>query len=90
MTGKTLDISEYLDFGVYDHVSYKENSGLGVTSIGIWPGVSHIVGGLIVYYVLTQKGTVMSRTTLQRLNNLEKDTYERRSSINEFDSGIRR
>jgi hypothetical protein len=47
VTGETLNISEYLDFGFYDHVSFKENAGLGVTSIGRWlGGVSHRVGGL--------------------------------------------
>jgi hypothetical protein len=34
VTGDTVDILEYLDFGFYDHVSFKENAGLGVTSIG--------------------------------------------------------
>jgi hypothetical protein len=41
VTGETVDISEYLDFGFYDHVSYKENAGLGMTAIGRWLGVSH-------------------------------------------------
>ena len=34
VTRETPDISEYLDFGFYDHVSYKENYGLGITVIG--------------------------------------------------------
>jgi hypothetical protein len=42
--GETVNILEYLDFGFYDHISFKENAGLGVTSIGRWLGVSHIVG----------------------------------------------
>jgi hypothetical protein len=46
VTGETVDISEYLDFGFYDHV-YKENAGLGETLIGRWLGVSHRVGGLM-------------------------------------------
>ena len=43
VTGETLDISEYLYFGLYDHVSYKKNAGLGMTAIGRWLGVSHRV-----------------------------------------------
>ena len=31
--GKTPDISEYLDFGFYDYVSYKDNAVLGMTAI---------------------------------------------------------
>jgi hypothetical protein len=90
VTGETVDISEYLDFGFYDHVSYKENAGLGVTAIGRWLGVSHRVGGLMSYWVLTQTGSVISRTTVQRVTNLEKETDEMRASINEFDTEISR
>ena len=53
VTGETPDISEYLDFGFYDHVSYKENAGLGMTAIGRWLGVSHRVGRLMYYWILT-------------------------------------
>jgi hypothetical protein len=53
--GEIVNISEYLDFGFYDHVSFKENAGLEVTSIGRWLGVSHRVGGLMSYWILTIK-----------------------------------
>jgi hypothetical protein len=59
VTGETVDISEYLDFGFYDHVWYKVNAGLGETSIGRWLGVSQRVGGLMSYLILTQKATVI-------------------------------
>jgi hypothetical protein len=72
VTGETVGICEYLDFGFYDHVSFKENAGLGVTSIGRWLGVSHRVGGLVSYWILTIKGTVISCTTVQRVTALEK------------------
>ncbi len=81
VTGETVDISEYLDFSFYDHVWYKENAGLGVTLIGRWLGVSHRVGGLMSYWILTQKGTVISRTTVQRVTNLEKQTDEFKSLL---------
>ena len=90
ITGETVDISEYLDFGFYDHVSYKENAGLGETSIGRWLGVSHRVGGLMSYWVLTRTGTVISRTTVQNITNLEKETDEVKENIREFDSEINR
>jgi hypothetical protein len=88
VTGETANISEYLDFGFYDHVSFKEYAGLGVTSIGRWLGVSHRVGGLMSYWVLTIRGTVISRTTVQRVTNLEKETDEVKSAVIEFDSEI--
>ena len=90
VTGETPDISEYLDFGFYDHVSYKENAGLGATAIGRWLGVSHRVGGLMSYWVLTQNATVISRTTVQRITNLEKETEEMKAGIKEFDAEISR
>ena len=70
MTEKTHDISEYLDFGLYEHASYNENAGLGMTAIGRWLGVFHRDGGLMSYWILTQKRTVISRTSVQRLNIL--------------------
>jgi hypothetical protein len=90
VTGETIDISEYLDFGFYDHVWYKENAGLGATLIGRWLGVSHRVGSLMSYWILTQKGTVISRTTVQHVTNLEKQTDEFRSAIEEYDVDIRK
>ena len=49
---ETPDISEYLEFGFYDHVSYKDNDRLGMTSIGRWIGVSHMVSRLISYWIV--------------------------------------
>jgi hypothetical protein len=69
VTGETIYISEYLDFGFYDHVSYKENAGLGMTAIGGWLGASHRVGGLMSHWMLTQGGAVISRTTVQRVTD---------------------
>jgi hypothetical protein len=40
ITGETIDISEYLDFGFYDWVWFRENTGLGKTKLGRWLGVS--------------------------------------------------
>jgi hypothetical protein len=42
--GETPDISEYLDFGFYDWVWYKENAGLGPIKLGKFLGVSDSTG----------------------------------------------
>ena len=34
ITGETLDISEYLNFGFYDWVVYQTYAGLGELSLG--------------------------------------------------------
>ncbi|KAI2498409.1 Reverse transcriptase (RNA-dependent DNA polymerase) [Fragilaria crotonensis] len=57
VTGETVDISEYLDFGFYDWVWYRENAGLGETKLGRWLGVSHRIGKLMSLWVLPLPAT---------------------------------
>ena len=89
VTGESVDISEYLDFGFYDWAWYKENAGLGETKLGRWLGVSHRVGTLMSFWVLTMNGRVLSRTTVQRVTNLELQTAENKARTDEFDRAIR-
>lgn len=76
VSGESVDISEYLDFGYYDWAWYKENAGLGETKLGRWLGVSHRTGTLMSYWILTKECQVLSRTTVQRVTNLELQTDE--------------
>ena len=89
LTGETQDISEYLDFGFYDRVWYHENAGLGERRTGRWLGVSHRTGSLMSYWVLTQNGYVISRTTVQRVTNLESELLENQETFSEFDEQIK-
>ena len=41
ITGETPNISEYVDFGFYDWVTYKSNAGVDASQLGKWLGVSH-------------------------------------------------
>ena len=88
MTGESVDISEYLDFGFYDWIWFKENAGLGETKLGRWLGVSHKVGTLMSFWVLTQNGKVLSRTIVQRVTNLESQTSENNNRCKAFDAAI--
>jgi hypothetical protein len=90
VTGETADTSEHLDLGFNDHASHKENAGLGMTAVGRWLGISHGVGGLMPCWTLTKSGTVISRTTVQRVTNLEKGTEEIKASIQECNTEINR
>ena len=90
VSGETPDISEYLDFGFYDKVSYRENAGLGETKHGKWLGVSHKTGSLMSYWVLTAQCTVISRTSIQRITSLELQTNEMSERYKEFDAEIKR
>ena len=89
ITGETPDISEYLDFGFYDWVVYRANAGLGELSIGRWLGVSHKVGQLMSYWILTIAGRVISATTVQRLTYNEQGTDEWKDRMAEFDNRIK-
>ena len=70
ITGETPDLSEYLDFGFYDWVTYRENVGLGVPEVGRWLGVSHRVGQMMSYWILPESGIPVSCTTVQGITNL--------------------
>ena len=88
LTGETPDISEYLDFGFYDPVWYKENAGIGESKMGRWLGVSHRVRGLMSYWVITQTCQVVSRTTVSRVTNLEMQVDEHKKKLGELDQAI--
>jgi hypothetical protein len=76
VTGETPDITEYLDFTIYDWVAYKTNDGVASPELGQWLGVSHRVGPLMSYWILPQSGIPISCTTVQRVANLEQQTDE--------------
>ena len=56
--------------------------------MGRWLGVSHCIGSLMSYWVLTQKGNVISRTTISRVTNLETQVDSTKSHLQEFDTAI--
>ena len=86
LTGETPDISEYLDFGFYDWIWYKDNAGVGDNMFGRWLGISHRIGNMMSYWILTTNSRVISRTTVQRVTNLEMTTNEVKQRIHEFDA----
>jgi hypothetical protein len=85
LTGKTPDTSEHLDFGFYDLVWHKEDAGLGKIQLGRFLNVSHSVGSLMSHWVLPVSGAPMSRTTVQRVTELEKSTDVNKARIVKFD-----
>ena len=72
LTGDTIDISEWIDFEFYDLVWYWDDlDDEAKPSIGRWLGVSHHVDSEVCYYILTDKGEVISRTTVQHIPHEE-------------------
>ena len=88
VTGETPDISEYLDFSLYDEIWYKDNAGASPFEPGRWLGVSERTGRLMTYHVLTQRGKVISRSIVQRVTNLELSTEPVKAIFKEFDDRI--
>ena len=88
ITGCTPDISEYMDFGFYDWVTFRQNAGLGEVEIGRWLGVSHRVGRLMSYWILPPSGIPISCSTVQRLTNLEQSTEEWKSRMVKFEHNL--
>lgn len=88
LTGETIDISEYLDFGFWDRVWFKENAGIGETKLGRFLGISHQVGSLMSYWILPESGIPESRTTVQRITVPESFTEANIQRFTVFDKKI--
>jgi hypothetical protein len=71
-------------------VVYRDNAGLSELKIGRWLGVSHNVGSMMTFYVLTQTGQVVSRSSVERVKEIEKGTDEMKKKLDEFDADIKR
>ena len=88
MTGETPDISDYLDFGWYGRVRYKEDTGLGEIKIGRFIEPSHVVGSLMRYWILTASGILVLQTTVQHITYLETCTDAKKPRFKIFDDAI--
>ena len=88
ITGDTPEISEYLDFGWYQRVWYKDEAGLRETRIGRFLGPSHKVGSLMSYWVLPKSGIPISITAVQRVTNLETQTDANKKRFEHYDKAI--
>jgi hypothetical protein len=88
VTDETPNISEYLDFGFYDWIWYKDNAGLGENKIGRWLGVAHRVGNLMSFWILSVTGHVISHTTVQCVTNLELSTDEVKAKCKDHEQQV--
>jgi len=90
IVGETVDISEYLDFGFYDWVWYRENGGMDrEQKLARWLGVSHHVGSVMCFWVLQANGEITARSTVWRVTNLEQQTDEVKQRISEFNQMVK-
>ena len=72
LTGDMIDIYEWLEFEFYDLVWFwKNHSGDTNLMLRRWLGLSHMVISAICYWILSKKGKVLSKTTVQHLTDEE-------------------
>ena len=88
ITGNSPDISEYLDFGFWDLVVFRNETGLGESEIGRWIGVSHRVGPEMAYWILPASGRPISCTTVQKITSLERQEDVWKKRIEMFQSKL--
>ena len=90
LTGDTPDITEWVDFDIYDRVWYwdsphdEENPKLGR-----WLGVSHRVGSDMCFHVINEKGSVLSRTTVKPVTEAELRNQDIKAQCDLLDAGIK-
>ena len=91
ITGDTPNIAEWLDFEFYDLVwwldrSKKPNINDDTRRLARWLGVSHRVGSDLCYWLITESGQLISKTSVEHVvrdDYLQEDTKRKISEFNE-------
>jgi len=91
ITGDTPDISEWLDFEFYDLVWWldrpnKPNVTDQTKRLARWLGVSHRVGSDLCYWLVTESGQIVSKTSVEHVTRddyLENDTKKKIEEFNQ-------
>jgi hypothetical protein len=68
VTGNMPDISEWAEFGWYEPVYQYKDVPFPQTKrkIARWLGVTHRVGQALYYWIVTETGQVLARTSIQK------------------------
>jgi len=90
VTGNTPDISEYVEFIWYDPVFYYDDTPFpqGKHILAQWLSVAHQVGQAMCYWLLTQTGQVIARTSVQNLTLDELFSPDIKQAIHDFDISV--
>jgi hypothetical protein len=90
--GQTVDISEWLDFDFYDRVWYWDQPKSDMTDeqarLGRWLGIAHRIGSDMTYWVLTDSGRVIARSTVQHITISDMATEAIRNRVTHFDTTL--
>ena len=89
VTGKTPDVSEYLDFDFWDLVWYWDSPHPSINQddrkLGRWAGVSHRVGSDMCYWIALDNGHIIAETTVQHVTRDEMNDPDIKARIEHFD-----
>ena len=92
VTSNTVDISEWLDFDFFDRVWYWDQQIMDMMDkqarIGRWLGISHRVGSDLTYWILTESGTVIARSTVQHIAISDMATDAMKTRMQTFDTNL--
>ena len=92
VTGKTPDISEWIDFEFYDRVWFYDRKKMEMDDTGRklarWLGVAHRVGSDLCYWLLLSSGKVIARTTVQHVTGEDMLNDDVRRLTDEFDRDV--
>ena len=92
LTGETIDISEWLDFDFYDRVWFWDQKKMDMTDeqarIGRWLGIAHRIGSDMTYWILTESGKVIARSTVQHITTTDMATDDMKARVATFDENL--
>jgi hypothetical protein len=89
ITGDTPDISEWLDFDLYDLIWFWDNPNAEENPrLGRWLGVAHRIGSDLCCWVVDNHGNVLARTTVQHVTDMDRRVHETSERIRTFDEEL--
>ena len=89
ITGDTPDISEWIEFEFYDMVWYWDNQhDSKEPKLGRWLGIAHRVGSALCYWILSDKGNIYARTTVQHITIDEVQQPEIQQLMQEYQTSL--
>ena len=90
VTGRTPDISEYVEFQWYDMLWYydQEDFPEDRRRLGRWLGVAHRVGQACCYYILPESGEPSVGSTVQPVTDDERKSIDFQEKQRAFDLAI--
>jgi hypothetical protein len=92
VTGRTPDISEYLDFDFYDLVWYWRTAHPSLSEhdreLARWMGVAHRVGSDMCYWLMPVSGVPVVNTTVQHVTSEDLRNVDIQAQVDDFNTRL--